>query len=210
MALVRRLAGPGCATVALWLVAVPSCGLDLAGAGEDAGLPPDATTADASVEADAAAAASDASVESDASDADPCVDASACTATLRVRGYIDATSQLVLKGSTLHWYNDSGGAAPGLWQTPPSQPTYLDSVAWTPTWPNTGENRSCNCSSSDAPIAPLAARAQTITQTIVEGRGTVVIAQQPRAANGYTAVLELSDPQGGASWYEVVLGYGTK
>ena len=231
MTLVRRAAGLGGAF--LPCLALASCGLDVAGnqpSVGDAALPRDATThastdasgaMDAELCGDGATSCSDRCVltSSDPSHCGGCdttcrggdasCSASVCTATLRVRGFIDATSQLVLQGGALHWFNGSSGAAPGLWQGPPNQPTYLDSVPWSPAWPNGGENRSRNCSSSSAPITPLAARSQAITLTIIEGRGTVAVVQQPTAANGYAATLELSDPQSGASWYELLLGYAT-
>lgn len=133
--------------------------------------------------------------------------ASTCAATLRVRGFIDDRAQLVLKGSAVHW-SESVGAAPGLWQGS-NEPTYLDYVPWMPVWPSAGENRACNCSSSDGSVTTLAAKAQAITMTIVQGRGSTTIVQQPSAANSFTAVIEFSDPPGGADWYEVLLGYAT-
>ncbi len=130
-----------------------------------------------------------------------------CAATLRVRGYVDDTSQIVIQGKDLHWF-ESHGAAPGLWQGA-NDPTYIDSVPWTPVWPSSGENRDCNCGSSATQVTPLAAKAQTVALTVVEGRGTVTVSQQPEASNAYTAVVSFTDPPGGAAWYEILLGYQT-
>lgn len=39
------------------------------------------------------------------------------------------------------------------------------------------------------------------------GRGTVYVAQQPSAYNGYTAVIRVKDPQGGYGYYDFDVGY---
>jgi len=43
----------------------------------------------------------------------------------------------------------------------------------------------------------------TVTVSVLEGRGQVDVVQQPSARNGYTAVIRVRDPQGGASRYRV-------
>jgi len=40
-----------------------------------------------------------------------------------------------------------------------------------------------------------------------QGRGTVYVAQQPSAYNGYTAVIRVRDPQGGYGYYDFDLSY---
>ena len=40
-----------------------------------------------------------------------------------------------------------------------------------------------------------------------QGRGTVYIAQQPTAYNGYTAVIRVRDPQGGYGYYDFEVDY---
>ena len=42
-----------------------------------------------------------------------------------------------------------------------------------------------------------------VTVTVLEGRGQVDVVQQPSARNGYTAVVRVRDPQGGASRYRL-------
>jgi hypothetical protein len=49
---------------------------------------------------------------------------------------------------------------------------------------------------------PLPDRAVTATINKLEGRGDVVIIQQPSRENGFTLVVEISDPKSGASTYE--------
>ena len=40
-----------------------------------------------------------------------------------------------------------------------------------------------------------------------QGRGTVYVAQQPNASNGYTAVIRVRDPQGGYGFYDFEVDY---
>ena len=40
-----------------------------------------------------------------------------------------------------------------------------------------------------------------------QGRGTVYVAQQPTAYNGYTAVIRIRDPQGGYGYYDFEVDY---
>ena len=40
-----------------------------------------------------------------------------------------------------------------------------------------------------------------------QGRGTVYVAQQPNAFNGYTAVIRVRDPQGGYGFYDFEVDY---
>lgn len=40
-----------------------------------------------------------------------------------------------------------------------------------------------------------------------QGRGTVYVAQQPNASNGYTAVIRVRDPQGGYGFYDFDVNY---
>ncbi len=47
--------------------------------------------------------------------------------------------------------------------------------------------------------APLPQTAVTVTAIKIEGRGSVSVIQQPTAENGFTAIVEISDPRGGAA-----------
>lgn len=42
-----------------------------------------------------------------------------------------------------------------------------------------------------------------VTVQVLEGRGQVDVVQQPNARNGYTTVIRLRDPDGGASRYRI-------
>jgi hypothetical protein len=46
-----------------------------------------------------------------------------------------------------------------------------------------------------------------LSATLSEGRGTVTVIQQPTAANGYTAVVEIRDPQRGYGFYDLNLNW---
>lgn len=43
----------------------------------------------------------------------------------------------------------------------------------------------------------------TLYVQVLQGRGSVDVVQQPNARNGYTAVIRLRDPEGGASRYRI-------
>jgi hypothetical protein len=132
----------------------------------------------------------------------------ACPGELRVRGYIDGVSKLILVGDKVKWHV-VGAAAPGLWDGH-NEATILNSTAWFPVWPNAGDNRDCNCDSQLSPSVPALAKVQqAVTVKIVESRGSVTINQQPSAANQWTLEVTFSDPSNGAAWFEVVLGYLT-
>jgi hypothetical protein len=49
----------------------------------------------------------------------------------------------------------------------------------------------------------LPSRSGTVYVRVLEGRGKVDVIQQPSARNGYTAVVRLRDPAGGASRYRI-------
>jgi hypothetical protein len=132
-----------------------------------------------------------------------------CTATLRVLAFVDGVSDLIIAGPTVRWHHVSA-VAPGLWNGH-DDPTYLNTLPWRPAWPNSGDNRDCNCDSQPVTgIPPLAARAQTVSLEIVSARGSVAIMAQPSSANGYTATVEVNDTPTAADWYEFVLRYGTQ
>ncbi|HBY61609.1 MAG TPA: hypothetical protein DEH78_17445, partial [Solibacterales bacterium] len=52
-----------------------------------------------------------------------------------------------------------------------------------------------------------AAGAATWTVTRLDGRGTVAIAEQPSAANGFTVRVRIDDPKGGADTYRFRLNW---
>jgi hypothetical protein len=132
-----------------------------------------------------------------------------CRGELRVRAFIDGTSRILLHGSTLKWHHIEA-SAPGLWEKH-NDPTYLDNLPWTPTWPSSGDAKSCNCmSSSSNAVPPLPAKAQTVTLTPIAVRDEAKIREQPSATNDFTATIELHDGNTGAAWYEVVLAYDTR
>lgn len=130
---------------------------------------------------------------------------------LTVRAYIDGRSQLIIKGSLIHWRH-LDFAAPGRhFDADVSQPTYLNQAAWMPIWPDVpdSENRDCYCESSSYDGIPnLPKTDQPVWMDVVQSRGSVIISQQPKAANDYTLIVELDDnPLDGPAWYEVELGY---
>jgi hypothetical protein len=127
-----------------------------------------------------------------------------------VRVLNDGSSKLVFAGAKVKWHV-VGASAPGRWNGH-DDPTLLNGVAWLPGWPAAGDNANCNCDSTLSPDlpSPLKAMDQTVTVTVLEGRGNVSITQQPAAANGYVLQVQLDDPQVEASWYEFMIGYTAK
>lgn len=130
----------------------------------------------------------------------------ACPGELRVRVLIDGQSQLVFGADKVKWHVVNA-AAPGLWDGH-HDATFLNTVPWTPAWPNNGDNRDCNCDSAlSPPVTPLAKLPHNVTMKVVAGRGSVAISEQPSAANNFTLKVDFNDPPSGAAWFEVVLTY---
>lgn len=100
-------------------------------------------------------------------------------------------------------------AAPGL-RNGENYATTVNGVDWFPVWPTDDENRSCNCDSTSTTVTPLANHAQTVVLSTIAGRGTLAIASQPTAANGYTLTVNFDDPAAKADWYEATIMYATK
>lgn len=132
---------------------------------------------------------------------------------VHVRAWIDGRSRLELAGDSATWQHFDF-AAPGRLDCDlgaPMQPTYLDGVAWWPTWPDvpTCENRDCGGCRSDAWVGvptPLPAEAFQPRLTIVSARLSVTVVELPTVANGFRVVVEFDDNMwGGADWYEVEL-----
>ncbi len=110
--------------------------------------------------------------------------------------YIDGRDQLIVQANTVQWHHLEC-ELPGKWNGA-DEPTYVDGQTWWPDWP--GGSDSSIYTELDP---PLASSEMNVSLEIISGRGSVVVAEQPSAANGYATVLEFDDPQGGASWYEV-------
>jgi hypothetical protein len=133
-----------------------------------------------------------------------------CRGELRVRALMDGQSRIVLQGTTIKWHHLSW-AAPGRHGTS-NEPTYLNGVAWTPTWPKAGDQSSCNCfsSTSNALVPPLPKKTQTLTLTSISARGPVAVFQHPSATNDFTGVIDLQDPDQGPAWFEILITYDTR
>ena len=130
---------------------------------------------------------------------------------LNIRAYIDGRSWLIMTNNALYWHHLDFDA-PGRWELGEgSQPTYLNTVKWNPTWPDIPDasNEYCNCSSSIYRGIPTLARTnQRVWMDFVQARGRISVIQQPNAGNDYTLILEMDDnPFDGAAWYEINLNY---
>ena len=111
------------------------------------------------------------------------------------RAQIDGQDQLLVQGNTVQWHHVTGDL-PG--QHGGSLPTQIDGVDWWPQWPG-GDDSSAYTMLS----APLGNADMTVTLEVLDGRGLVTVAQEPDEANGYTLILDFSDPDPEADSYEV-------
>ena len=124
---------------------------------------------------------------------------------LRIRAYIDGTSQLVIRGNTAYWHHigaDAPGRTGGHYD-----PTYLNGVEWYPDWPDIPDerNRDCNCDSSVfTGLIPALPMNESYQLNLIQARYNAYISQQPNAGNNYTLIVDFDDgPPGGGEWYEV-------
>ena len=129
-----------------------------------------------------------------------CLPASVFAAdTFSVSAQIDGYSRLVVKPDQLYWQHFLY-ARPGRHLT--NLPTMLNSYAWYPKWPDSND-------SSPALSFPLVLIAVPLTNTIElvkeSGRGSVTVAQQPNADNGYTLMVDFNDPADGPDRYSIVV-----
>jgi hypothetical protein len=119
------------------------------------------------------------------------------------RAFIDGTDDVYIQnaGGTI-WYHHLWYQLPGYWNQPTPLPTYVDNVAWYPTWPWPG-------TTSDKYTNPVLhpTGEWTLTgMTANEGRSIVSVVQSPEASNEYTAIIELNDNnEGGAAWYQFTI-----
>jgi Ca2+-binding RTX toxin-like protein len=118
-----------------------------------------------------------------------------------LRAFVDGRSQLTLSGSDAQWYH-LDYAAPGRYGTS-DLPTYINGVAWIPTWPSTGELRDCHCYSDTftGVIPPVPAGAIHATLTPV-GDGCLDSCTLTVSSGSFTVDFN-DDPHGGPAWYEV-------
>lgn len=130
-------------------------------------------------------------------------------AVLNVRAWIDGKSRLYIQGSNVWWYHIEA-AAPGK-EGDVNYPTILNSHNWYPTWSIPDDQlRDCGgCTSSVYHnLSPaLATDGANIQLAIIDVRDYVSIYQQPSETNGYTAIVEFNDPDGGAYWDEINITY---
>ena len=123
-----------------------------------------------------------------------------------IKAYIDGVSDLVIKGNTVQWHNNSAyapGKFPGV-----NYPTTIKTngnpvgVSWYPDWPNGSYgNVWSSLYTGLTPALPHIPLRFTLTK--VQARNDISIIQYPSAANDYTLIVRFNDgPPGGADWYE--------
>ena len=126
-----------------------------------------------------------------------------------VSGRFDSADCLVIQGGTVQWRHVAGAGAAGqhsqtettTLSTTLNGTKVMDAVAWIPTWPQSppGFMRSEAASSIRSLDPPLPQGAVSVRATLLEGRGLVMVAQLPTAANGYTLIVRFADASNGAT-----------
>ena len=117
-----------------------------------------------------------------------------------IKACIDGSDWVTLQGDQL-WWEHRNHTTVGLHASCAFSETFVDGVAWTPTWTGT-------TSSATMVTYGLPSTEQTVSVAVISARGSVSVTQQPDASNGYTTqVLFDDDPTGAAATYEATLQY---
>jgi hypothetical protein len=117
-----------------------------------------------------------------------------------VKACIDGSDWVTVQGDQL-WWEHRNHTTVGLHASCTFSETFVNGVAWTPTW--TGSTSSATTVDYGLPAA-----AQTVSVAVISARGSVSVTQQPDASNSYTTqVLFDDDPTGAAATYEATLQY---
>ena len=128
---------------------------------------------------------------------------------IAVMAQIDGRSQLAIRGDSVQWFHFDD-AAPGR-EGSSVLSTFINGIEWIPGWPDqlSTENRDCECASSIFEgLDPALADDQVgVELEILRARGEVSIVETPSVDNGFTLVIEFTDPQGGPDWYEVRINH---
>jgi hypothetical protein len=137
------------------------------------------------------------------------------SATLNVQAFVDGKSRLYIQGSNVWWYHIEA-AAPGREGAPGTDyPTILNGHNWYPRWPGEPpitDQRDCGgCESIKyhnlSPALATDGAAIQVVEIDIRDKETVSIIDQPIEANGYTAIVEFNDPEGGAYWSKIEITY---
>jgi hypothetical protein len=121
--------------------------------------------------------------------------------TLRVRALIDGQSLLVISQNSILWEHLLA-ARPGRHEDQ-NEPTYLNTYAWLPEWPDEEDRL-------PGESLPLAARVTfsntPISIELLDARSKVQILQQPESGNGFRLVIDFDDwERASSAWYEILL-----
>ena len=149
---------------------------------------------------------------------EPAMPPDASPRTVVARVYLDAASHLYLSGKKM-WWHHTLERPPGWGLDGVLRPSEIDGVPWAPafafssvqeTLPGLGPyTNNCNCNSQplDLPwTLPRAPQVVSVELTKGRARAEAFVAQQPSAANDYTAIISLQE-EGvtGQAWVEIEL-----
>ncbi|MBI5376838.1 MAG: hypothetical protein HZA77_15495 [Candidatus Schekmanbacteria bacterium] len=139
------------------------------------------------------------------------------TYTIDIKAYIDGEDQLIIHDGTLQWHHLQAAAVgrhlgankPTIISTSLNCETQMDSVKWTPTWPEEppAEIRYEAYSSVFSELTPLLPDSNSyVTLTDISSRGTTVISQEPSISNDYTLIIDFDDiAESGSALYHVMI-----
>ena len=138
----------------------------------------------------------------DCDDTDPAQYPGAVVDLLDIQACIDGSDWFAVQGSA-GWWEHRNYDRVGEHTDCPSAATTLDGVDWFPTWASTTVSDPYD----PLPVS-LPAYDTTVTVTVVSGRGSVTVTDQPTATNSWEGrVLFDDDAAGGPAMYEVLLQY---
>ncbi len=139
------------------------------------------------------------------------VDTSPATTEVSIRALIDGKSQINIQDNQL-WWHHFDAAAPGV-RLGANEPTTVNGFDWFPIWPFNDEGGDCDCESDKFDLSnaglQLANDLELLELRVVNARDSATLIQSPLAGNGYLSIIELDDPSGGSTWYEVVAVFGS-
>jgi prepilin-type processing-associated H-X9-DG protein len=118
------------------------------------------------------------------------------------RGRIDGADLVHIQGNSV-WYEHQSWGLPGQADDGAWHATYVNGVAWNPTWSGEFSSKFTDL----RPSMPSDHIADTTLET-VHGRGKIVLVQKPGPANRFEAIVLLDDTAPlGADWYEFKLNW---
>ena len=106
---------------------------------------------------------------------------------LEIRAQLDGRSHLYIRGKQI-WYDHSEGKSAPVGRHGSDHPSEVNGEEWLPVWEGK-RTRPLDIAETLSKSEPP----PKIRATVLDGRGTVEVVEQPSAANKYTAKIEMRD-----------------